>query len=104
MADFIPGVCKLLRAGGLQTENRSGSDGVSMVIGLVSAGIGVTFVPSSAKKLFNLEVAYRGINQAQLTAEWVIAYRKDNQNPILKHFLDIMNKRQALLQADKENA
>ncbi|ABS75648.1 MULTISPECIES: acetoin biosynthesis transcriptional regulator AlsR [Bacillus] len=75
-----------------------------MVIGLVSAGIGVTFVPSSAKKLFNLEVAYRGINQVQLTAEWVIAYRKDNQNPILKHFLDIMNKRQALLQADKENA
>lgn len=75
-----------------------------MVIGLVSAGIGVTFVPSSAKKLFNLEVAYRGINQVRLTAEWVIAYRKDNQNPILKHFLDIMNKRQALLQADKENA
>ena len=75
-----------------------------MVIGLVSAGIGVTFVPSSAKKQFNLEVAYRDINQVQLTAEWVIAYRKDNQNPILKHFLEIMNKRQALLQADKENA
>ncbi len=61
-----------------------------MVIGLVSAGIGITFVPSSAKKLFNLD-AYRNMDQIQLNAEWVIAYRKDNHNPLLKHFIHISN-------------
>ncbi|MDN0192064.1 als operon DNA-binding transcriptional repressor AlsR [Bacillus stercoris] len=62
-----------------------------MVIGLVSAGIGITFVPSSAKKLFNLDVTYRNMDQIQLNAEWVIAYRKDNHNPLLKHFIHISN-------------
>ncbi|NTU26028.1 LysR family transcriptional regulator [Bacillus tequilensis] len=62
-----------------------------MVIGLVSAGIGITFVPSSAKKLFNLDVTYRTLDQIQLNAEWVIAYRKDNCNPLLKQFIHISN-------------
>ncbi|ARW08542.1 LysR family transcriptional regulator [Bacillus atrophaeus] len=60
-----------------------------MVIGLVTAGIGITIVPSSARRLFNLDVTYRSVNDFQLKAEWIIAYRKDSQNPVLRQFVDI---------------
>ncbi|MCY8204491.1 LysR family transcriptional regulator [Bacillus sp. N12A5] len=60
-----------------------------MVIGLVTAGIGITIVPSSARRLFNLDVTYRSVDHFQLKAEWIIAYRKDSQNPVLGQFVDI---------------
>ncbi|KAA6450882.1 acetoin biosynthesis transcriptional regulator AlsR [Bacillus swezeyi] len=64
-----------------------------MVIGLVSAGMGIAVVPTAAKRLFNLDVVYKEIEDLPLRAEWVTAYRKDNRNPALRHFLDVSNHR-----------
>ncbi|MFN2744521.1 MULTISPECIES: acetoin biosynthesis transcriptional regulator AlsR [Bacillus] len=62
-----------------------------MVIGLVSAGMGVAVVPAAAKRLFNLDVIYKEIEDMPLHAEWITAHRKDNRNPALKHFIDVSN-------------
>ncbi|MFT0801581.1 LysR family transcriptional regulator [Bacillus swezeyi] len=64
-----------------------------MVIGLVSAGMGIAVVPTAAKRLFNLDVVYKEIEDLPLRAEWVTAYRKDNRNPALRHFIDVSNHR-----------
>ncbi|WP_445486695.1 acetoin biosynthesis transcriptional regulator AlsR [Niallia sp. 03133] len=58
-----------------------------MVIGLVTAGIGIAVVPHSAKRLFNLDVVYKKIDQDDLMAEWIISYKKENQNPALFHLV-----------------
>ncbi|GAY77115.1 LysR family regulatory protein CidR [Sporolactobacillus inulinus] len=47
-----------------------------MVVGLVSAGIGIGVVPATAEKLFNLEVVYRQIDNYPLTAILSLAYLK----------------------------
>ncbi|RYL99230.1 LysR family transcriptional regulator [Sporolactobacillus sp. THM7-7] len=58
-----------------------------MVIGLVSAGIGVGVVPATAEKLFNLEAVYREIDGAPLRAVLSLARLKENANPALKQFV-----------------
>ncbi|BBN98338.1 acetoin biosynthesis transcriptional regulator AlsR [Sporolactobacillus terrae] len=60
-----------------------------MVVGLVSAGIGIGVVPASAEKLFNLEVVYRQIDNYPLTAVLSLAYLKKNTNPALKQFVSL---------------
>ncbi|MCI4139814.1 LysR substrate-binding domain-containing protein, partial [Bacillus vallismortis] len=39
-----------------------------MGIGLVTAGIGITIVPSSARRLLNLDVTYRSVDHYQRKA------------------------------------
>lgn len=58
-----------------------------MVIGLVTAGIGIAVIPKSARRLFNLDVVYRSIEGEQLLAEWTISYRRENHNPALFHLV-----------------
>ncbi|NPC94386.1 LysR family transcriptional regulator [Bacillus sp. WMMC1349] len=60
-----------------------------MVIGLVSAGMGIALVPTPTHQLFKIDVVYKEIEDLPIYAEWVAAYRQDNRNPALKHFLDV---------------
>ncbi|MTT30779.1 LysR family transcriptional regulator [Terrilactibacillus sp. BCM23-1] len=60
-----------------------------MVLGLVSAGIGIGVVPSTAEKNFNLDVVYKEIEDYPLNAILSVAYRKTDENPSLKRFIDI---------------
>ncbi|MFX3618929.1 MAG: acetoin biosynthesis transcriptional regulator AlsR [Sporolactobacillus sp.] len=58
-----------------------------MVVGLVSSGIGIGVVPSTAEKLFNLEVVYRDIENHPLPAVLSMAHLKKNNNPAMKQFI-----------------
>ncbi|WP_100487368.1 acetoin biosynthesis transcriptional regulator AlsR [Sporolactobacillus pectinivorans] len=60
-----------------------------MVVGLVSAGIGIGVVPATAEKLFNLEVVYRRIEDHPLHAVLSMAHLKKNSNPALKQFISL---------------
>jgi len=60
-----------------------------MVVGLVTAGIGIGVLPRTAEKLFNLDIVYREIEGHPLNAVLSIAYRKEDQNPALANFLSI---------------
>ncbi|MFS0654134.1 acetoin biosynthesis transcriptional regulator AlsR [Bacillus sp. 179-C3.3 HS] len=58
-----------------------------MVIGLVTAGIGIAIIPQSARRLLNLDVVYRSIEDEKILAEWTISYRRENHNPALFHLV-----------------
>lgn len=60
-----------------------------MVVGLVSAGIGIGVVPDGAEKLFNLEVVYRRIDGHPLGAVLSMAHLKKNTNPAMKQFISL---------------
>ncbi|SHH54707.1 DNA-binding transcriptional regulator, LysR family [Virgibacillus chiguensis] len=62
-----------------------------MIISLVSAGLGVSIVPSTAKKSLNFDVVYKEIENFSLDAEWVTAHKKDNQNPALLNFTEALH-------------
>ncbi|WP_077321462.1 acetoin biosynthesis transcriptional regulator AlsR [Virgibacillus proomii] len=62
-----------------------------MLLGLVSAGMGVSIVPAATKRLYNLDVVYKKIEDLPMHASWITAHRKDNPNPALKHFIEVLN-------------
>lgn len=63
-----------------------------MVVGLVSAGIGIGVVPAGAEKLFNLDVVYREIAGIKLHAVLSLARRKTNSNPAMHQFISLTRK------------
>lgn len=71
-----------------------------MVVGLVSAGIGIGVVPATAEKLFNLEVVYREISEHPMPAVLSMAHLKKNNNPAMKQFIRLS--RQIIRKPDEE--
>ncbi|MBP3040715.1 LysR family transcriptional regulator [Bacillaceae bacterium Marseille-Q3522] len=63
-----------------------------MVVGLVSAGIGIGVLPKTAEKLFKLDIVYREIENHKLNAVLSLAYRKEDNNPALENFLSVSRK------------
>lgn len=59
------------------------------VVGLVGAGMGVAVVPESVAKLNTAGVEYRLVMGLPETAEIVLAWRRDNDSEVLKHFVQI---------------
>ncbi|MFP7471445.1 LysR family transcriptional regulator [Niallia taxi] len=90
--DFI----QLCNKHGFQPNIVQESTEYQMVIGLVTAGIGIAVVPDSAKKLFNLDVLYKKLDQEELIAEWIISYRRENHNPALFHLVHHVLQRTSL--------
>jgi DNA-binding transcriptional LysR family regulator len=62
---------------------------IPTVLGLVSAGMGVTLVPSSVQKLRLAGVVYRNLTQVDRTTELALAYRRDDESPVLVAFLNV---------------
>ncbi|MFT8872455.1 MAG: acetoin biosynthesis transcriptional regulator AlsR [Sporolactobacillus sp.] len=60
-----------------------------MVVGLVSAGIGIGVVPGTAEKLFNLDVVYRRISDHPLASVLSMAHLKTNTNPAMLRFIEL---------------
>jgi DNA-binding transcriptional LysR family regulator len=59
-------------------------------IGLVAAGMGVTFVPESVQHFTPPGAVCRAIEGPNLTLELVAAWRKDSTSPVLRAFLQVM--------------
>lgn len=62
------------------------------MIGLVAAGIGVSFVSSSLQNLNRPGVVYRQLDVATPELELVAAWKKDNVSPVLQKFLQVVSK------------
>lgn len=65
-------------------------------LSLVAAGLGVALVPESARKAPRTGVAYRNIGDLSLQTEFVLSYRRDNADPLLRMFRSVI--KQATLQ------
>lgn len=62
---------------------------IPTVLGLVSAGMGVTLVTASIQKLQLAGVVYRILAQVDRTTELAVAWRRDDESPVLLAFLNV---------------
>jgi len=58
-------------------------------VGLVAAGMGITFVPESFKKNINSGVAYIDLEEPSPKLRLAAAWRSSNQSSVLKNFIKI---------------
>ena len=60
-------------------------------IGLVAAGIGITFVPETLKDTSRTTVAYRNLQGEAPSLQMAIAYRHDHCSPVIQRFCDVVD-------------
>jgi DNA-binding transcriptional LysR family regulator len=62
------------------------------LIGLVSAGVGISIVPSVARQLRIADVEYRRIRESHAVVDFVMAWRRDDASPVVRAFVDLVDK------------
>ena len=69
-----------------------GQEAIQMqtIVGLVSAGMGLALVPQSVSNLMRPGVQYRALRDPTPQVETGLAWRRDNDSPVLKGFLDLL--------------
>ncbi len=69
-----------------------GQEAIQMqtIVGLVSAGMGLALVPQSVSNLMRPGVEYRALRDATPQVETGLAWRRDNDSPVLKGFLALL--------------
>ncbi|WP_020651690.1 LysR family transcriptional regulator [Massilia niastensis] len=71
-----------------------GQEAIQMqtIVSLVSGGMGLALVPQSVSNLMRPGVEYRALADPTPLAETGLAWRRDNDSPVLKGFLDLLRK------------
>jgi DNA-binding transcriptional LysR family regulator len=86
--DFVIGLC---RDEGIQPQVAQEVNDVLTGVALVAGGFGICLVPQAATNLNIPGVVYRAINKdPQPTVDLSCLYRKDDDSPILRSFLEIV--------------
>ena len=62
------------------------------IVSLVSGGMGLALVPQSVSNLMRAGVEYRALVDPTPLAETGLAWRRDNASPVLRGFLDLLEK------------
>ena len=84
--DALIGLCQ--RAG-FSPQIAQQANRIFVILGLVSAGLGVAFAPGSVRRgLSTEEVVFRPLRDATPTPALCAAWRADNDSPVLAAFLD----------------
>jgi DNA-binding transcriptional LysR family regulator len=73
---------------------RIGQEAIQMqtIIALVSAGMGIALVPQSVSNLQRPGVEYRTLKEAGAPIDMGLAWRRDNNSPVLAAFIELMRK------------
>ncbi len=71
-----------------------GQEAIQMqtIVSLVSAGMGIALVPQSVSNLMRPGVEYRALRDPVPHVETGLAWRRDNDSPVLRGFLDLLRK------------
>ncbi|SNS98454.1 transcriptional regulator, LysR family [Noviherbaspirillum humi] len=74
---------------------RIGQEAIQMqtIVGLVSAGMGIALVPQSVSNLKRPGVEYRPLAERTPVIETGLAWRRDNDSPVLRAFLELLRKK-----------
>ena len=59
-------------------------------VGLVAAGMGITFVPDYLQTVGDTQVVYRRLQEATPKLQLAVAHRRDNFSPIVQQFLHVV--------------
>jgi DNA-binding transcriptional LysR family regulator len=62
------------------------------IVSLVSAGMGLALVPQSVSNLMRPGVEYRALLDPTPQVETGLAWRRDNESPVLAGFLELLRK------------
>jgi DNA-binding transcriptional LysR family regulator len=81
----------LCRSAGFVPTFGEEADGALSLLGLVSAGFGVTLVPE-AFRMLSVEVEFRPLASTIPSFDFHIAWHRDNQSSVLHVFLEMMRK------------
>ena len=73
-------------------------------VGLVAAGMGVTFIPETLKDLGDTSVVFRHLQGEAPSLPLAIACRGDNVSPIVRHFWEIIEEIRVETKPSKELA
>jgi DNA-binding transcriptional LysR family regulator len=57
-------------------------------LGLVAAGVGITLVPSSVRRLGRNDVSYLALDEAGITSPIIVSFRSNDRSPLLARFLN----------------
>ncbi|WP_093553641.1 LysR family transcriptional regulator [Pseudoduganella namucuonensis] len=85
--DAILGV---FRAAGVTPEIGQEAIQMQTIVSLVSAGMGLALVPQSVSNLMRPGVEYRSLRDPTPLVETGLAWRRDNQSPVLLGFLGLL--------------
>jgi DNA-binding transcriptional LysR family regulator len=80
--------------GGAGVTPAIGQEAIQMqtIVGLVSAGMGIALVPQSVSNLMRPGVEYRALANPTPLVETGLAWRRDNDAPVLRGFLELLRK------------
>lgn len=82
-------VLNLCREAGFEAQVIKLADGPSSILELVSAGFGVSLLPSLFQR-FPSDVVFRPLPRTMPKLHLALAWRRDNLSPLLKAFLEIL--------------
>jgi DNA-binding transcriptional LysR family regulator len=68
------------------------ADSPLSLLGSVAAGIGVALVPETGRHFQSVDVKFRRLPASVPKMEFYIAWRKDNDSPVLRTFLEMLMK------------
>lgn len=80
---------KLCRDAGFVPHVRYEADHPQMVLGLVAAGLGVSLVPASSRRLKRSGLVFRSLRPSPRVLETAVAWRRDHGSPIVEEFLEV---------------
>jgi len=72
------------------------------VIGLVGAGVGISVVPSVAKKLRIVDIEYRPIREKHAFVDFAMAWRRDDPSPVVRAFVELVDEKRHIKEAHRK--
>ena len=84
---------ELARAAGFSPMITQEAGEVMTIIGLVAAGLGVTVLPASYRRMRIDGVVYRNLLDPDATSAVWLVQRKDQQSPMAKAFVELVTQR-----------
>ena len=90
---FHDAILGCFRSAGLTP--RIGQEAIQMqtIVGLVSAGMGIALVPESVSNLKRPGVEYRTLADKAPLVETGLAWRRDNDSPVLEKFVELLREK-----------
>ncbi len=85
--DLLLNYCQSM---GFTPEIAQEGNNAQCMLELVSAGVGVALVPDTFRQLLAIEVEFRPLAPKPPALEFHIAWRRDNESPLLKVFLEML--------------
>lgn len=90
---FHDAILGCYRAAGIAPSIGQEAIQMQTIVGLVSAGMGIALVPQSVSNLKRPGVEYRSLAGQPALIETGLAWRRDNDSPVLRAFLQLLRKK-----------